>query len=601
MQSRPDADVSIESSASFERRYLAVLVADVVGYSRLMEAAEMDTFTRYRALRVDVIDPDVVSHRGEIIKNTGDGFIAIFESPIDGLRCAIQLQQDISAKEVGEPPERRIQFRIGIHWEPVIFENNDVFGSAVNIADRLQTAAPPGGVVVSHALLEQIESRTDIKADDLGDIKLKNMSRPVHAFSLRLPGVERSAALGAGANPAGWARLPSIAILPFTNLSSEPGDNYFADGLIEDIILTLSHIPELFVVSRGSTIAFRRRSTDPESVSEKLGVRYVLNGTVRRSGDQLRLSVQLTDVATSSVIWAEKYEVSVAEVFLVQDEIAVQIVGKIATHVRKTEIRRALRKSPENLNAYDYLLRALDLLYRLDFGSFSQARALLEKACEEDDAYAAPYAFLAHWHIFNIGEGWSTDSDADGKEMIRLSTCAIERDPANALALAIQGHGRAMFYRDYDAALSFFDRAIAQSPNSSWAWMFSSGAYGFIGQAGAGVERAERAIRLSPLDQQAFFNLCFLAQNHYLNDSFDESIRWARKALYLNPRIGVAARMAAASLVALGRHDEARSTAELHGKVLPGFRLSDYERRCPFKQPAASVYVERLKIAGITV
>src|SRR5262249_31812173 len=309
--------------------------------------------------------------------------------------------------------------------------------------------------------------------------------------------------------------------------------------------------------------------------------------------------VELIDVARASVIWADKYDTTVDEVFEVQDEIAINIVGKIATYIRRTEVRRAMRKPPQNLDAYDYLLRALDLLYRFDFPSFSRARRLLERAREEDDAYAAPYAFSAQWHIFNIAEGWSSDLDADAAEIIRLSNCAIERDPSNALALALQGHGRSMFFREYDSALDLFDRAVAISPSNPWAWVLSSGTYGFIGDASSGVVRAQRAIRLSPLDQQAFFNFCLLGQNHYLNDDFEDAIRWSRKALNLKPRFGNAARVLAASLVALGRGKEAAKVALHHKDILPRFKVSDYARRCPFNEPQASLYVERLKTAGM--
>lgn len=588
-------------SAAFpelERSFRAVLVADVVGYTRLMEAAELETHARYRVLRVGIADPTIISHRGEVVKNTGDGFVAVFESPADALRCAAQLQEEVAAQEEPRPPERRIMFRIGIHWEPVIFDLNDVYGAGVNIAVRLQTVAPAGGIVVSASLLQQAGDLSEFKLEDIGELQLKNLSRPVHAFSLRLPGVDRSATLGVPGRPSGWARPPSIAVLPFTNLSDKSDDSYFAEGFVEDIVVTLGNLPELLVVSRNSTIAFRRRAFDPGQVSEKLGVRYALSGKIRRAGERIRLSVELVDGSTDSVVWAEKYDTGLAEVFDVQDEIALKIVAKIATYVHRTEVTRALRKAPQNLNAYDYLLRALDLLYRLDFASAAQAKTLLEKACEEDDAYAAPWAFLARWHMLNLGESWFS-VDREASEVIRLSDRAIQRDASNALALSLQGHAKAMFFRDYDAAVDLFDRALAASPNSAWAWMFSSATYGFIGNAPEGIRRSERAIRLSPLDQQAFGNYARLGQNHYLNGTYDDAIRWSRKTLHLNPRFGSAVRVLAASLIAAGRTDEARQMSLYHTQILPRFKLSEYAPRCPFREPQATLYVERLEQAGI--
>lgn len=589
-------EVATGVTVDFDRRSRGVLVADIVGYTRLMENAELETHKRCRAMRVGLIDPAIISHRGELVKNTGDGFVAVFESPLDALRCALDLQKEVTHAEALQTPDRRITFRMGLNWGPVILDLNDIYGHGVNIAQRLQSAAPAGGIVVSAALLSVGRPNLDLKLDDLGELHLKNLSRAVHAFSVILPGVDRTAATGRGL---GSAKLPAIAVLPFANLSSDPGASHFSAGFVEDIIASLTNIRELFVVSRGSTLMFRERDVDALEVSEKLGVRYLLRGSVRLSDQRLRVSTELIDAADGLVMWAEKYDATLQQVFDLQDDITISIVGEIARHVRRAEVTRALRKAPQNLNAYEHLLRALDLLYKFDFASFIQARTHLEKAREADDSYAAAYAYAANWHIFNIAEGWSSDTEADATEIIRLSTAAIERDPTNALALSLQGHGRSMFFREYDAALDLFDRALAIAPNHSPAWVFSSGTYGFIGDARSGITRAERAIQLSPLDQQSFFNLCLLGQNHYLNGTFDEAIRWSQKAVNINPRFGNAARVLAASLVAAGRMEEARLVALQHGMNVPRFRVSEYARRCPFKQPQASIYVERLKTAGV--
>ena len=582
-----------------ERFSRAVLSADVVGYTRLMESAESETHARWRALRVTVIDPAIVSYRGEVVKNTGDGFIAVFVSPQDAVECAAELQREIAIQEAPRPAERQILFRMGVHWEPIIFENNDVYGGGVNIAVRLQEVAPAGGVVVSSALCEQISGPRGYNLHDLGNLQLKHLARQVHAFALLPAGADHLETVALVGAQKKSAKVPAIAVLPFSYLSSDLQDSYFAEGFIDDIVVSLSNLPELLVVSRGSTMAFRRRPIDLEEVSEKLGVRYLLSGSVRRTSNRIRISVELVDAADASVIWAERYDEPIEELFHVQDEIAVRIVGKIAAYVRRVELQRALRKPPQSLNAYDHLLQGVDLLFKFDSDSFARARTFLDRACEEDRGYAAPYAFLALWHVFRIGEGWSIDFDADASEVMRFSQCAVQRDPCNALALAIEGHGRGMFFRDYDAAIELVDRAVAVSPNSSWAWMFSSGPYGFVGDALGGVHRAERAIRLSPLDQHAFFKYTLLAQNHYLSTSFADAIRWSRKALQLNPRFGNAARVLAASLVATDRLSEAQGIGEYHHSVLPTFRLSEYARRCPFKEPQASIYVERLRTAGI--
>ncbi|WP_456802207.1 adenylate/guanylate cyclase domain-containing protein [Bradyrhizobium sp. USDA 4474] len=592
-------DVSVEPIIEFGRLSRAVLAADVVAYTRLMETNELQIHRRFRRLRVETIDPCILYMRGEIVKNTGDGFIAIFESPLDALKAAAELQREIRSREADHPPELQISFRMGIHWDPVIVDLNDVYGSGVNIAARLQTAAPAGGIVLSSAMLDQIGDQNEYAFDDLGELRFKNLTRPIAAFSVRLPGVDRSAAVGFASKGSKRARLPSIGVLPFANLSQNNDDNYFAEGFVDDIIATLSNLRDLLVVSRGSTVNFVRRSLDPSLASEKLGVRYVLNGKVRRTGNSIRVSVELTDLAAGSVIWAEKYDSKIDDIFVVQDEIASAIVERVATHVRRAEVRRAMRKRPQSLNAYDHLLRALELLYKLDFSSFSRARTLLERAREDDNTYAAPFAFSAHWHLFNIAEGWSSDPAVEIAEVMHLSDLALERDPSNALALALKGHATSMFFRDYDAALDCFDRALTISPNNAWAWMFSSATYGFIGDALSGIERAERAIRLSPLDQQAFVSYARLAQNHYLNEGYEDALRWSRKALSLNPRFGNAIRIAAASLLALGRDEQATQMVTQHSKVLPQFKVSQYAARCPFKEPQRSLYLQRLRSAGI--
>lgn len=583
----------------FERRSRAVLAADIVGYTRLMEAAESQTHSRFRLLRVAVIDPAIVAHRGEIVKNTGDGYIAVFETPLDAIRCALELQHAVRDHEAAHSPDRRLEFRMGIHWDPIIFDLDDVYGHGVNTAVRLQQVAPAGGIVISSALRDSLGDAPGFDVTDLGDLRLKNFARPVRAFLLLAAGVDRNAFLNLFGLSSVTAGLPSLAILPFRSLTAEPDDSYFAEGFVEDIITSLSNLQDLLVVSRGSTMAFRRREIDPFEVGEKLGVQYLLSGRVARSGPKLRLWVELVDVATTSILWSEKYDFAMQELFALQDEIAIKIVGQIAKRVRQHEITRALRKAPQSLTAYDYLLRALDLLYRLDFDNFSKARTLLEKAREEDPTYAAPFAYSAHWHMFNIAEGWSSDVTADAEEVIRLSNCAIERDPSNGLAVALQGHGRAMFFRDYDVAIDLVDRATLISPSNAWAWTFSSGPYGFVGKTKIAIQRAEHATRLSPIDTHAFFGMCLLGQNHYLNGTFEDAIRWSRKALNLNPRFGNAARVLAASLVAVGRTEEAQRVAEHHRQILPRFRVSDYARRCPFEEPAASLYVNRLQEAGI--
>lgn len=581
----------------WQRRSLAVMVTDVVGYSRLMESDEAGTHTRMRRLRVEAIDPCIVSHRGEVIKNTGDGFLACFESPGDAVRCARELQAAIGLREQGEPPERRIQFRIGVNLETVIVDERDVFGSGVNIASRLQTHSPAGGLAISESVKAAMGDELDLPLEDLGDLHLKNITRPVRAFAMPLagsPGLRPTGILGDGKR----ARPPTLAVLPLRNLGGDEADGYFAEGVIEDLIVSLTGLHDLFVISRGSVLGFEVDASADE-VSGRLGVRYVLDGTVRRDGVRLRFTFRLCDASTGSVAWAERYDCVQSDLFDLQRSVLDRVIASIAAHVRGAEIGRAQRKPPDKLDAYDYLLQALGLLYRLDFPSFARARALLAAAIEADPHYAAAHSYAAQWHVFNVGQGWSSDPAADASEALRLSDLARERDPFDGLAHSVHGHALGMLLRDYDAALEAFELAMAASPGSSWAWLLSSATFGFVGKAQEGVERAEWALRLSPIDRHAFFFCNVLAQNHYLGGNHADALVWSRKALRQNGRFAAAARLAAASFVALDRLPEARQVAAHLMRIQPRFTISQYATHCPFQDPeVVSTYLRRLALAG---
>ena len=331
----------------------------------------------------------------------------------------------------------------------------------------------------------------------------------------------------------------------------------------------------------------------------KLGVQYLFSGRVRRHREHWRLSVELLDAASGEVIWAEKYEIFADEIFDLQDEITFGIVRQISSHVRSHEVKRAMRQAPQSLTAYDYFLRALDLLYRLKAEDFQHAKSLLNQAIREDASYGAPFALAAHWHMFRVAEGWSDDPEGDAIAVSRNARLAIERDETNALAHALLGQAEAMFQGNIAEGIEAVDRACAISPNNSWAWIFSSCPHGFAGNTDKAIQHAERALRLSPIDQHAFFMQCLLAQNHYLHGNYVESLAWSRRSLSANPRFGNAARVLIASLTALGREDEAKKVAQHHQSIAPRFQLSEYRLRCPFLPEHAEVYVDRLRRAGV--
>ena len=585
--------VAATISAQVVKRMMAILVADVVDYSRLTEAGEVDTHVRLRALRVQTIDPCVVSYRGVIIKNTGDGFLATFDSAVDAVRCAIELQNELASSEASLAVERKIRLRIGINVGEVITEAEDIYGTSVNVAARLEQFSPPGGIVISGAVLASVKPTMDVLAEDVGELELKNISRPVQAYSIYIPGADPAS------RPPRRAKLPSIAVLPFRAPSENPEDAYFSEGMVDDIIFTLASVRGLLVISRTSALVYRQGPADLQKIGQELGVSYVLSGSVRRAGSKLRISAELAQVETGSVIWTDRYDGDLADLFDLQERIAARIVWSIAPHVREAELKFVMRKRPENMNAYDLLMRAIDLLYRMIPSDFAQAGKLLRAAIAADETYATAYTYAALWLVHNINQGWTTNQEADSLEAARLAAAAVDRDPSDGFALAILGHTKAVLFRDYDSSIELFERALEVAPGNAMAWTLSSGVYSYTGQTKSAIERAERGMRLSPIDKQSFFYLLFLTLAHYVDGSYDEAIVWGHKSAALNPRLCSNLRWLIASLVAVGKMDEASHFGRTLLDVNPAFRLSTYEKWCPLRTDLRNELLGRLQSAGL--
>lgn len=576
--------------------YKAVLFADVVEFTRLMELDSVDTYRRFRQLKVSVIDPLIVSCRGETVKNTGDGFVCVFDVASDALRCAQQLHRRVKDAQPADLVDEAIVWRVGLHWGRLIHDQNDVFGHVVNVASRLQELAPPGSTVVSQDFLEASDANLNFEKTDLGPVQLKNLSAPIPAALLggldslnHLTSVEMSE----------QDMVPSIALLPFDNLSASPETENLAVGFVDDIITSLSNLKEIFTVSNGSTTGLAQTKSDMNEIVEKLGVQYLFSGRIHSYHPNWRLSVELTDALSGEVVWADQYKILIDEIFDLQDEITLNIVRQISSHVQTRQVRKALRKAPQSLTAYDYFLRALNLIYQLNPENFELAKTLLNNAIREDPTWGAPFALLAHWHMFRAAEGWSNDPEQDVAQVLRDATLAIERDETNALAHALLGQALGLFEHDLEAAKAYVDRARYISPNSAWAWTFSSGPYGFGGETETAIKFAERGLRLSPIDQHAFFMQGLLAQNHYLHGNHAESTAWARRSLAANPRFGNAARILIASLSAQGMDDAASRIVSHHNTIAPKFRLSQYKTRCPFIKEHAEIYIDSLTRAGV--
>ena len=579
-----------------QRRHAAILVGDVVGYSRLMESHEEYTHRWQMHLRSEILDPGIAEYGGQLIKNTGDGFVAMFDAAPDATRCALALQQAVSVATTEQPVEKRISFRMGVNAADIIVEDDDIYGDGVNVAARLQTYAEPGGIIVSGAVAKQLGTLPGVTAIDLGDLPLRNMARPVRVFSLH---TQTAPPRLIGDVEAGSEPRPSIAVLPFRMHPIGPEERYFVDGIVDEIIHGLASLKELFVISRGSALGYGGPKLNVRAIGRDLGVRYVLYGGVRRSGGELRIVTELSDAETGALVRADRYDGESADLFELQERIAVDVVRTIAPHVRERELTRAKLKHPQSLTAYDFVLQALDVLYRMDYESFSRARGLLQQAIAHDPDYAPAYAYAAYWYIFRVGEMGSRDPEADAAAAAHYASAALERDADDARSLAMAGHVQAFMRREYRDAISLLDRALEAGPSAAIAWSMSSCTRGYVGDGATAVKHAERSVRLSPLDGQLFWHEGVLAQAHYIAGEYEQALDWARSAFGRNGSIRFNVRTLIATLAALGKLDDATDAAQYLLRLHPEFRLGPYAARCPFPEPIREQWLDRLQAAGL--
>lgn len=597
MPNRTPTDRDADGGAAGLRRPATIAFVDIVGSSILMGEDEAGTHARWMRLLHDVIRPQAERFRGRIVKSTGDGVLAEFPNSPDGVAWGREVQRAAQQLARAERnPSQAILLRIALNRGTVIVTDDDIYGSSVNLAARLQEHAEPGGIVLTQAVHEQLGDTIGPQARDLGLVHLKGFEQPVQVHALPpeiritpTPAQPRS------------GHLPSIAVMPLENLGGDPADDYLASGIVEDIIVSLAGLHELTVISRSSTMAFRQRPIDVREVGRTLGVRYVMTGSVRRSPRTLRVSTQLCDPSSGASLWGDATEVPVDDLFEVQDRIVHRIVAGIAPNVQAEELRRAMRKRPESFTAYDYTMRALDVMANLKADTFGQAREYLEKAIEEDPNFAMPMAWLARWHSLYIGQGWSPDPQLDATRAIELASRAIELDRNNAQALATFGHLRSYLFHDYDAALIYFDRALGHSPNNAIAHILCALTLSYVDRGAEAISHAEYALKLSPMDQLLFFYDNVMACAHLSLGQYTEAVKWARMSASENPKFTANLRILMFALGGAGRIDEARNVARCLMRQEPNFRLDRWVRtRQPFRDDAKrDLYLNYLREAGL--
>ncbi len=580
-----------------ERRLAAILAADVAGYSRLIEADEEGTLGRLKALRAEIIDPKIAHHKGRIVKTTGDGMLVEFASVVDALRCAAEVQAAMAENNAPLPPERRVEFRIGIHQGDIVVEDDDIFGDGVNVAARLEGLADPGGICVSARVQEDAAGRLDLAFKDMGEQALKNIARPVRAYR-----VVTAARLGPTVVSPGppLPDKPSIAVLPFANMSGDPEQEYFVDGMVEEIITALSRIRWLFVIARNSSFTYKGKPVDVRQVGRELGVRYVLEGSVRKAAGRVRITCQLIEAQTGTHLWADRFDGDLADVFDLQDQVAASVAGVIEPALQAAEIDRARRKRPENLDAYDLYLRALPGLRAMTAEGSVRALTLLRQALDLDPGYAAALAAAAFCYVWRFTNQWMVDEEAEIVEGVRLARASVAADREDPTVLANAGYALLLLNGDTDTAGTLLDRAVALNPNSAIACGYSGNVRVFAGDYAVAIERCARAMRLSPLDPWMFIFLSTTGHAYFFERRLEEALVWLRRAHQEHPTGPTILLRLASTYAHLGRLDEARATVRRLLELQPQTTITRLKRRPVFNNhPDAEFSYEGLRKAGL--
>jgi TolB-like protein/class 3 adenylate cyclase len=581
------------SEPRVERRLAAVLAADVAGYSRLMGADEEGTLTALKTCRRGLIDPKIAEHRGRMVKTTGDGALVEFASAVDATRCAVEIQRAMAERNAVIPEDRRIEFRIGINVGDIIIDQEDIYGDSVNIAARVESLASPGGVCLSEDAYKQVKGKLAINVSDMGEQQLKNIAQPVRVYGVRLDEVTSRPALA-------LPDKPSIAVLPFQNMSGDPEQEYFADGIVEEIITALSRMRWLFVIARNSSFTFKGRAVDVKQVSRDLGVRYVLEGSVRKATNRIRITAQLIDATSGVHVWAERFDGGLEDVFDLQDQVTARVVGEIAPKLEQAEIERAKRKPTESLDAYDYFLRGMANVHQWTRAANDEALSLFYKAIELDPGFASAYGMAAWCYIWRKLNGWVIDRARETSEGARLARRAVELGKDDAVALSRGGHALAWFVRDLDKGAAFIDRALVLNPNLAAAWNLSGWVRAYRGELDLAIEHHARAMRLSPLDPILYNMHVGTAFAHFLAGRYDEAIGCANRALSEQPNYPAANRILAASNALAGHMSEAQEAMAHLRELDPSLRVSNLNEVFPLRRAEdLAKFAEGLRQAGL--
>jgi len=579
-----------------ERRLAAILAADVAGYSRLMGEDEEGTLAALKAIRRELGDPRITEHRGRIVKTTGDGMLVEFPSVVDAVRCAVEVQREMALRNTEIPAERRIEFRFGINLGDIIIEDDDIYGDGVNVAARLEALAEPGGICVSRVVRDQVRDKLDFAFEDLGEQQVKNIARPIRVY--RIPIAENVASKVPPALP----DKPSLAVLPFQNMTGDAEQEYFVDGIVEEITTAMSRLPWLFVIARNSSFTYKDKTVDVKHVARELGVRYVLEGSVRKAGNRVRITGQLIDTMTGGHIWADRFDGALDDIFELQDRVASNVVGAIEPRLVVSEMDRAARKPAESLDVYDLYLRALAHVHKYTEEDMREAINLMKRALLISPSYAPAAAMIGWCRMFQRLQGWGPLSNAEVAEAVRLALQAIEAGKDDPDTLWMGGHVISFLSGDHATAAGVVDRALILNPNCAHAWMLKGYVSFFQNRWGPAIEAFERAMRLSPLDPLGYLFAAGIGLAHLGVGRYEEALQWVDRSSRELPRYVTSLRLKVVLCAHLGRMEEARYWLRRMLDLQPGMTvawLEEYLGAMRLPPEILAIYVEALRKAGL--
>ena len=585
-------------SEDTQRRLAAIVSIDVVGYSLLMGSDETGTLAALRAHREEVVDPKIAKYGGRIVKTMGDGLLLEFPSVVNAMQCALDVQDGMVARNAEVAQDKRITFRIGVNLGDIIIDGEDILGDGVNVAARLQEIAEPGGIAISRRVHEDVQDRFDASFEDAGEQALKNIARPVHVWRWLPAGLPTSTPLGTAAKPPlALPDKPSIAVLPFDNMSDDSGQDFFADGITEDIITTLSKVPRLFVVSRNSTFVYKGRAIDVQQVATEQGVRYVLEGSVRKAGNRVRITAQLIDASSDLHVWADHYDGNLDDVFALQDEITQEIVSALEVNLSEGDQARLWRRRAGSPRVYEHILRGRALYQQFTRRTNAQARQEYEAAIELNPDFAIVYVFLSYTYGDEVRWGWSRDPDQSLRMKSDMARKALELDPDLAEAHGALGYLH-LLRREHDEAVALAEQAVSLGPSDADVHHVAAMVFNYSGMPEQGMSVAKQAIRLSPM---AYGNsLTELGHSHCLLGHYDEAIAVLKQVLADIPFWRTARALLLVALYESGRLEDARVEANEVLRAAPRFSLRQWADCHPYRrQDDLNRYIGALRSSGL--